>query len=139
MFKKILSANDGSEPAFRALATAIGLAKRLDAELHMIAVEEVPGSPETIDEIQEVKDAADRRYRAVVKRAHAMAADQGLKLTCHVVTGHPVQTIVEFVRERGFDLLVIGPTRNPEFLERIVGSPANHLARQTPCAVLVAR
>ena len=40
MFHKILIANDGSEGAGRALSAAIKLAKLLDAELHMISVEE---------------------------------------------------------------------------------------------------
>ena len=48
---KILLANDGSDGAFKALGTAISLAKQSQAELHMICVEELPMLPTTIDEV----------------------------------------------------------------------------------------
>jgi len=45
MLRKILVGNDGSEGAFRALETAIDLAERYGAELHMISVEQLPQFP----------------------------------------------------------------------------------------------
>src|SRR6202521_3260460 len=41
MFRTILIANDGSEPAFHALALALTIAKENGAALHMVSVVEV--------------------------------------------------------------------------------------------------
>jgi len=56
MFSKILIANDGSDGAAHALSTAIALAKKHDADLHMISVEELPRFPASVDEVIEEKD-----------------------------------------------------------------------------------
>src|ERR1700686_4867061 len=53
MFRTILIANDGSEPAFHALALALTIAKENGAALHMVSVVEVPYLPETIEEVRE--------------------------------------------------------------------------------------
>ena len=45
MYGKILVANDGSPGAVRALSTAVELAKREGAALHMVTVEELPWFP----------------------------------------------------------------------------------------------
>lgn len=56
MFKKILIANDGSAGARLALKVAIDLAKKYNAELHSISVEEgVPHYAATIGEVEEFK------------------------------------------------------------------------------------
>ena len=52
MFGKILHANDGSDPAFRALALALDIAKQNSAALHVVCVEEVPYMPEHIEEVE---------------------------------------------------------------------------------------
>lgn len=69
MFKKILHANDGSESAFHALSLAIALAEQNQSELHMVCVQELPNLPEFIAEVRDAKEAADRRYGAVLRRA----------------------------------------------------------------------
>ena len=55
MYRRILVASDGSPGAAKAVETAILLARRFKAELHMICVEDLPlvieivDSPEKID------------------------------------------------------------------------------------------
>ena len=66
MFKKILVANDGSEGAKKALKTAIDLAKKYNAELHSISVEEgVPHYAATIGEVEEYKKEANDFFRKI--------------------------------------------------------------------------
>ena len=69
---KILLANDGSEGAFKALGTAISLAKHYQAELHMICVEELPMLPASIDEVVEEREEANHRYEKVIERAQSL-------------------------------------------------------------------
>jgi nucleotide-binding universal stress UspA family protein len=139
MFKKILHANDGSDRAFRALEAALDLAKRCNATLHMICVEEMPNFPVTIDELVEEKVEADHRYGPLVRRAKELAHGKGVPLAAHVVSGHPVQRIVKFVNDERCDLLVIGFMGHSALYERIIGGTADRLVRLAPCTVLVVK
>ncbi|MBZ0146645.1 MAG: universal stress protein [Pseudorhodoplanes sp.] len=139
MFRKILNANDGSENAFKALSAAIAFAKADRAELHMIVVEELTVVPEWIEEVREEKIAADRRFKNLVKRAKTEAREADVELKAHVFAGHPVRTIIDFVRDNGFDLLVIGATGHSNLYETMVGSRAERLVHLSPCPVMVVK
>jgi nucleotide-binding universal stress UspA family protein len=139
MFAKILQANDGSERAFKALAAALDLACRYQSELHMICVEEMPNLPATIDEIIEEKLDASHVYRPVIKRARDLARLRQTALATHLVVGHPVRSILEFVERNGFDLLVVGFMGHSALYERIIGGTADRLVRLAPCPVLVVK
>ncbi|KAB2943629.1 MAG: universal stress protein [Hyphomicrobium sp.] len=120
MFRKILIANDGSEGAGRALSAAINLAKEHEAGLHMISVEEMPRFPVSVDEVVEERLDANHRYEPVIARAQAQAQAQGIKLKTHVVPGHAVPTIVDFVERHGFDMLVVGYMGHSALYNRLI-------------------
>jgi nucleotide-binding universal stress UspA family protein len=138
-FKRILHANDGSKGAFKALTMALDIAAQNHAELHMVLVEELSPFPETIDEVNVEKGAADRRFRNVLKRAEKMAEEEGVKIKSHVLTGHPVTSIVELARKLDADLLVIGATGHYALYERMIGSRADRLIHLAHCPILVAK
>ena len=139
MFKKILQANDGSDPAFRALQLAITIAKQNAAELHSVSVEEIPPMPEFIEEVRETRGIAARRFHPVLQRARALAEQQELILQTHVLAGHPVRTVVQLARELEADLLVIGATGHSALYERMIGSRADRIIQLAPCPVLVVK
>ena len=139
MYSKILIANDGSEGAAKALATAITLAHRLKAELHMISVEELPRFPTTVDEIVEEKEEANRRFDAVIARARSRAKATRTKLDAHVVAGHAVPSIIEFIEREGCDLLVIGFMGHSALYNRLIGGTTDRLVELAPCPVLVVK
>ena len=138
-YKRILHGLDGSEGSFKALEHAIGLANRYGAEIHTISVEEVPHYPGTVGEVVESKQAANGRYGHAMQRARQMAKERGVELQCHVLIGHEVKTIVEFIKEQGFDLLVIGFMGHSKLYDRVMGSTCQGLVRLAGCAVLVVR
>lgn len=139
MFKKILHANDGSELAFHALSLAIALAEQNQSELHMVCVEELPSLPEFIAEVRDAKEAADRRYSDVLRRASDAARERRLQLKTHVVVGHPVRDIVELAAELEVDLLVIGAVGHSALYERLIGSRADRIIQLAQCPVLVVK
>ena len=139
MFEKIAIANDGSQGAARALSAAITLAKVHGGQLHMISVEELPRFPASIDEVIEEKDEANHRYEAVIARAKAQAQAQGVGLTTHVLVGHAVPTIVEFVERERCDVLVVGFMGHSALYNRLIGSSTDRLVELAPCAVLVVK
>ena len=140
MFRKILVGNDGSDGAKKALQAAIDLAKRYDAELHEICVEEhLPRYAATISEVIEAEDEATDYFRRVTRDAELIAEAHGVRLTSHVLPGHEVEAIVQFVKDRGFDLLVVGFMGHSRVFDRIWGGTSQNLTRLASCSVLVVK
>ena len=139
MPKKILHGLDGSEGAFKALVEALELAKKCSAELHTISVEELPRYPGAIGEVIEEKAVANEKFGSVVDKAREMANKEGVVLHWHVIVGHEVKSILEFIKEKGFDLLVIGFMGHSALYDRVMGSTCQSLVRLAPCSVLVVK
>jgi nucleotide-binding universal stress UspA family protein len=139
MLKKILVGLDGSRGSFKALGEAILLAMLAGTEVHTISVEEVPRYPGTMDEFVEEKDAKDTLYASVIAQAQARAKEQGVTLKPFVLIGHEVKTIVEFVTQNKYDLLVIGFMGHSALYDRVMGGTCQALVRLAPCPVLVVK
>ncbi|HXX24033.1 MAG TPA: universal stress protein [Terriglobia bacterium] len=141
MFKNILIANDGSEGAKKALRAAIALAKTFGGTLQSISIKERPSHyAETVGEVMEEQEEADRFYARVTAEAKALAAEEGLsELKCTVLPGHEVETIIRFARDGGFDLLVVGFMGHSRAFGRIWGGTSQNLVKTSPCSVLVAK
>jgi nucleotide-binding universal stress UspA family protein len=139
MLKKIVVGLDGSKGSFSAVEEGVLLASLAGTELHTISVEEVPRFPGTIDEVVEEKEAADTRFGLAISQAQKMAEERGVKLKAHVLVGHEVKTIVEFVKEREYDLLVIGFMGHSALYDRVMGGTCQALVRLAPCSVLVVK
>jgi nucleotide-binding universal stress UspA family protein len=140
MVKKILVANDGSEGAKKALITAIDLAKKYNAELHSISVEEgVPHYAATIGEVDEYKKEANEFFGKINNEAIAIANKEGIDLHTHVQAGHEVETIVTFAKDGNFDLLVIGFMGHSKIFGRVWGSTSQNITKLSPCTVVVVK
>jgi nucleotide-binding universal stress UspA family protein len=140
MFNKILVANDGSEGAKKALQVAVDVAKRYQADLHQLSVEEhLPHYAATVGEVVEAKQEAAEYFRKVIHEAKIVAQAQGVTLHEHVLPGHEVETIVTFLKDHGFDLLVIGFMGHSKVFGRIWGSTSQNLTTLSPCTVLVVK
>jgi nucleotide-binding universal stress UspA family protein len=139
MYSRILIANDGSEGAEKALGAAIALAKRLKAALHMISVEELPRFADTLGELAEEKQEQNHRFGAAIAEAEARAKAAKVKLETHVVVGHAVSSIVDFIRRGGYDLLVIGYMGHTALYNRLIGGTTDRLVEHAPCDVLVVK
>jgi nucleotide-binding universal stress UspA family protein len=139
MFRNIIVASDGSEGAGRAVSAAINLAKMHTADLHLVSVEELPQFPASVDEGIEEKSEANHFFEGVISRAKAQAQAQGFALKTHLLTGHAVRTIVEFVERERADLLVIGYMGHSALYNRVIGSTTDRLVELAPCAVLVVK
>jgi len=139
MYSRILVANDGSEGAAKALAAALVLAKRLKAALAMISVEELPRFADTLGELAEEKEEQNHRYGRVIAEAAARAKAARVKLATHVLVGHAVPSIVEFIKRGRYDLLVIGYMGHSALYNRLIGGTTDRLVELAPCDVLVVK
>jgi nucleotide-binding universal stress UspA family protein len=139
MFRKMLIANDGSKGGERALAAALDLARRLELDLHMVCVEELPRFPASVEEIVEEQSEEARLFSGIVAGAKAKATEHQVKFEAHVIAGHAVSSIVEFIQNGGYDLLVVGYMGHSALYNRIIGSTTDRLVELAPCKVLVVK
>jgi len=139
MYEKIAVAYDGSPGACKALDAAIALAKQGRGVLQLVAVEEISRFPASIDEIDEERTQADRRFAPMLEEARSRASAAGVALHAHLLPGHVVATIVEFVKEHHIDLLVVGFMGHSQLYDRIIGSTTDRLVRLAPCSVHVVK
>jgi len=140
MFTKILIAYDGSEGSKHALKVAIDLAKRNNAELHSLSVEEkIPRYAATIGEVDEYKMEANGFFKKLNDEAAEEAKKEGIELHTKVLAGHEVETIVHYTKEGKFDLLVIGFMGHSKIFGRVWGSTSQNITKLAPCTVVVVK
>lgn len=139
MHSRILLAQDGSEGAFKALAEAIDLAKQYGADLHTISVEEIPHYAGTVGEVIEEQDWENHRFQEAVQKSREMAAAAGIEIRPHIMVGHEVKTILEFIKAHEIDLLVVGFMGHSALYDRVMGSTCQSLVRLAPCSVMVVK
>ncbi len=141
MFRKIIVAYNESPESQRALASAIQLAASLNTGLHTVTViEELPAYTvyaEALDpSISRILEEDRRKfYQGLQERALALAAQHGISLESHLVSGKQVEAIVDFLRIKGADLLVIGLHQRDLHIARL-WSTVYELAQDAPCSVL---
>ena len=105
----------------------------------MICVEEIQWIPGSREEVIGDKELADRKFAEVVVNAAAEAKRHRVKLKSHIVVGHAVAAIVDFIERDGFDLLVTGFMGHSALYNRVIGSTTDRLVELAPCTVLVVK
>lgn len=139
--KHILVPTDLSEGAEQALDYACELARKLDAQIHLLNVISVPalGVPElglaltsaTIDQlVVDNQTAIDRLART------KCTAQVGQVL---VKIGDARDTINQTAKELAVDLIVMGTHGRRGISRALLGSVAETVVRSAPCAVLTVR
>lgn len=140
MFSKILVALDGSAGSRRSLLAAMDLAKRYNARLHALSVEErLPAYAATVGEVEGAKQEQNNYFGKVQGEAREMAKLHGLELEGEIRAGHAAETIVRYTNEGGFDLIVMG-SHGHSFVRRFfLGGTTDKVTDHAPCTVMVVR
>jgi nucleotide-binding universal stress UspA family protein len=135
MYDRILLPTDGSDAADRALDLAVSVADAHDAELHSLYVADT--NQPSLSRIQgQVVDALEGEGQQIVDEAENRVRGSGVDVTTDVIQGGPSRTILEYVDDRGVDLVVMG-TRGERDVERLLlGSVTERIVRSAPIPVL---
>jgi nucleotide-binding universal stress UspA family protein len=136
-YRKILLATDFSERARKALLEAVRLARKHDAELHVLYVQVVAQHavgafndvemPDYIRNLQQVSLGAGQD----VDLNYAKSVAKVVRDTSEAAG------IVRYAREQGIDLVVVGTHGRGPISELVLGSVAQAVVRQAPVSVLV--
>lgn len=140
MFKKILVGYDGSKGGKAALERAAALAREGKAQLTALWVRQplprhadLPGEPE--GEAEAAQDYFEARKREVEE----VAKQFGISITCECRAGHPAKVIVNFAKEGGYDLIVVGHSDHSELWGRLLGDTADRISDHAHCSVLIVK
>jgi nucleotide-binding universal stress UspA family protein len=141
MFHKVVAAYNDSPEAERALVSAIKLTKALNAELQAVTVRaDLPGYTAFAGAADAslsyaLQQDREKLYERLQEKARALALSHGVELRSHLVEGHGVEAIVDFLRAQKADLLVIGLHQRDLYIARL-WSTVYELAQEAPCSVL---
>lgn len=144
MFNKILVAVDGSKTALAAVAKAVELQKLTHAELYLLCVYkhhslfEASLSLERGDGLQLPDEELTQYARDVVEQAKSHALALGAEqVRGFIKAGRPSSAIVEYAREHGVDLIVLGTHGTHSRDGMFLGSVAHRVSAQATCSVLI--
>lgn len=140
MYKEILVAYDGSEGSKTALEHAIRLAKELGAEISALWVRgSLPHYPESVDEVEEEKEAAENFLKKLTRELVAISQEQKIDIHADSRRGHPAKTIVDYAREHDFDLIVLGHRGHSGLWGGFLGHTTDKVSENAHCSVLIVR
>jgi nucleotide-binding universal stress UspA family protein len=130
----ILAAVDGSQASAAAVETAVRLGGDLDAPVVFVHVRRGPSSVLGAPFYQRRLTAKMARGRRVLDSALETAAGAGVVASGEILEGSPRRRILEFARDRGARLVVVG-SRRRKFLRSV----SSAVVRASDRAVIVAR
>jgi nucleotide-binding universal stress UspA family protein len=140
MFQKILVGYDGSKGGCAALERAAALAREAKAQLTALWVRQpmprhadLPGEPE--GEAEAAHDYFEERKREVEELAKRF----DIAIACESRAGHAAKVIVNFAKDGGYDLVVVGHSDHSELWGRLLGDTADRISDHAHCSVLIVK
>lgn len=143
MINKILVPVDGSEHANKAVEMAANLASPYDAVIHLLHVVTLAKIPDAISKYIKAEGIHESPYfvtlqamgKKILEVAREEAQKKGAKnVEASVLEGDPAETIINYAKEGGFDMIVIGSRGLGNFQGLMLGSVSSkvcHAADQT--------
>ena len=156
MYKKILLPLDGSALSHQAIPHAIAVATGIGAEVvlfqvidsvaHIISettpatIEPIPSGELTVEiaesAVEGQRQAAQANLEAVTAQIVAGGIDAA-RVSTEIVEGTASQSIEEAVERLGCDLVIIASHGRSGIRRVLLGSVADHVARNTPSAAVL--
>ena len=128
--------HDGHPSADRALATAVDLATRLNAHLHVVhsvTLEDYGVDPDT----DAFEAARDRNVAAERERISKALADTRISWTYHEERGEPASCLAQLARDHDAAFIVVGASHRGLLRHAMSGAVSKHLLHEQSRPVLV--
>ena len=135
MSMKIMVCHDGSENAQKALNQAVDLFKAVKPEIILVSVVEGAADASMINEELFENQQAERRAQLtqVAEKIAGCCCDVDVLLA----TGDARKMLLEAVKQKNPDILVIGKRGGGVIKDMVLGSVSAYLIRHTKCPVMV--
>lgn len=140
MFHHVLLAYDGSQEGSCALRQGADLAKRLGADVTLLAVVAAEPGHLIADAVgsNDLSDHETQIYQDILDQGLADLAGQGLKASGRLAYGLPTREIAATARAIRADLIVVGHRRLGPLARWWSASVGASLLTDAPCSVLIA-
>ena len=142
-YRRILVPTDFSDTSRFAVSRACALARRFDAEIHLVHVLPLLDLGPVATDMPAVSrmDLEERWVRAARDELDALARESRvtIRVTSEVTRGHPYVEIVRYARAHETDLVVMGTHGRGAVEHMLLGSVAERVVRKAPCPVLTVR
>lgn len=136
MFSNILVPVDGSEISYKALETALNIAKQSSSKVTVIhALERVSTSYSKDENTLRMETG---EGQSILDRCHTFADEKGVSINTALIEGKPASaTILDFALKDKFDLIVIGSHGISGFKEHMLGSVSNKIVHHASLPILL--
>lgn len=132
---KIMVSHDGSKKAQDALEKAVELFIPMKPKIMLLTVVEAPLDASSTNE-ESFRKLCERREDDL-KTVGSWVVDQGLEADVIIAVGDPRKMIIEAVKAKSPDLLVVAKRGGGLLDEMVLGSVSAFLIRHASCPVLV--
>ncbi|WLD92558.1 universal stress protein [Alkalihalobacillus sp. AL-G] len=152
MYKNILVPIDGSDGSRQALAIGTDLAKKDEAELTVVLVNEemvmpsyragypISGQhPGVLEKDLRQADASVERHQEFLSEAKSDVQTRHPKVTTQLLEGEPAHSICEYAERKDMDIIVIGSRGLSGLKKLVLGSVSQKVVSHANCPVLVAK
>jgi nucleotide-binding universal stress UspA family protein len=147
--KKILVPTDFSDCSIAAIDYAARIARKMNGEIHLLHVVDVPTAESTFSVTGEwgshsSKTTSDTRYmmglmeetKVKMKKLKALSELQGLQVFDHAGAGSIVQNVNDFVVKHQIDLIIMGTQGTSGISEVFIGSNTEKIVRNAAVPVI---
>jgi nucleotide-binding universal stress UspA family protein len=138
MYRKILVGYDGSAQGKKAFDTALNLAARDGAELHVLSVVRTLDVADDV-ETEAVIENSMKYHREMMEPLMREVRDRKVDGRFDVVVGHPAEQIIYRSDEVKADLIVVGGRGRSKFVRLLLGSISRDVVQHADRPVLVVR
>ena len=148
MLEKILLATDGSASSRKALEFAVEMASRYEAQvyiLHVISTMEIPLNILEYISAEEIEDSPASVYLEKIGSKIIQQSEKECKTTgCEnvhtiVLRGNPADTIIEFAKEKGIDVIILGSRGFRGIKGRLIGSVSRKVIHAADCTCIIVK
>lgn len=147
MYKKIMVGLDGSEHSLEAARKAIDLAKKYDAELHLMTVTKEYKVSDSLRRYLEAENLmGSPKYvmgemtHEICEHAVALAREAEVsEIKTAVREGKPARGILSYAKSNKIDLIVLGCRGVGEFEAALLGSVSQKVSLLSDCTVMIVR
>jgi nucleotide-binding universal stress UspA family protein len=137
--KRILVAYDGSEASHKALLEAVGIAHQYGAQVTVAsAVPNLCFYGMSVD-CSSVETLYRSEAEGILAGAKLALQDKGVYAESVVLDGSPADAIVDYAKERGIEMIVVGSTGKHATRRTLLGSVSSKIAANAPCMVLIVK
>ncbi|HSB49852.1 MAG TPA: universal stress protein [Nitrosopumilaceae archaeon] len=150
MYKTILVPHAGTKAGDEALKHAIHIAKSSSSKIFILHIIEEISHPLTfalansereklLSSIREANESIRKDMEKQMQKKIEMCKKQGLQTVIQVVTGNAAEHIINLVKEKGIDLIVMAKRRKLKGVKKLLtlGSVSRKVVENVTCPVLL--